>query len=56
MKNMGEHNLAVSYDILEANQNLIYVAATMFLVLVLSFDHFLLRSARSLRLIKMKRS
>ena len=33
----GEYNLAVSYDILEANQNLIYVAATMFLVLVLSF-------------------
>ncbi len=33
----GEYNLAVSYGILEANQNLIYVAATMFLVLVLSF-------------------
>lgn len=33
----GEYNLAVSYGILEANQNLIYVAATMFLVLVLFF-------------------
>ena len=33
----GEYDLAVSYGILEANQNLIYVAATMFLVLVLSF-------------------
>ena len=33
----GEYNLAVSYGMLEANQNLIYVAATMFLVLVLSF-------------------
>ena len=33
----GEYDLAVSYGIFEANQNLIYVAATMFLVLVLSF-------------------
>lgn len=33
----GEYDLAVSYRIFEANQNLIYVAATMFLVLVLSF-------------------
>lgn len=33
----GEYDLAVSYGILEANQNLIYVAAIMFLVLVLSF-------------------
>ena len=33
----GEYNLAVSYGMLEANQNLIYVAATMFLVLILSF-------------------
>ena len=33
----GEYGLAVSYGIFEANQNLIYVAATMFLVLVLSF-------------------
>ena len=33
----GEYNLAVSYGILEATQNLIYVAATMFLVLILSF-------------------
>ena len=32
-----EYDLAVSYGIFEANQNLIYVAATMFLVLVLSF-------------------
>ena len=33
----GEYDLAVSYGIFEANQNLIYVAATMFLVLMLSF-------------------
>ena len=33
----GEYDLAVSYGIFEATQNLIYVAATMFLVLVLSF-------------------
>ena len=33
----GEYDLAVSYGIFEANQNLVYVAATMFLVLVLSF-------------------
>ena len=33
----GEYDLAVSYGIFEANQNLIYVAATMFLVLILSF-------------------
>ena len=53
----GEYDLAVSYGIFEANQNLIYVAATMFLVLVLSFLVVFYITERSIAAIeKMKRS